>query len=233
MSPFYLSWLIFCVLLFQILSVIYLYSLPYIFLLCVIFSAISFSSLCYLFCHFISSLRYPFCHISFFITFSSFCHIPFSINYVLSFLPCSLFSMLSVISILPDSFFLHYFLFFPQYLLFLFRRFVLFSNVCHFSFRSLYSSLNFFCLFLTRRKITVMSYLNEIAMDHLGNGVEGGRRYSACPQPFLSRIWTENIKKNDVNGFSSISDICLVTQPQLYEHHLCSSLHTYMLFHKE
>jgi hypothetical protein len=53
-------------------------------------------------------------------------------------------------------------------------------------------------------RITVTSSVNEISTDQLGNRVvkRGGGRYSALLHPFLQQIL-----KDDVNGFSSTSDI--------------------------
>ncbi len=195
--PFYLSCLLFCVLLFQILSVIYLPSLPYIFLLCVVLSAIPFSSLCYPFCHislfsawtFLPYL-FTFCvilsAISLLHTFFSFCQIPFSYPF------CPLISTIFYASFtffLPDPFFLHCFLFFPQYLLFLFRRairFVLSSNVCLFSCRSLCSSLNSFLSVFNEEENNgyFVFKWNSHGSPGKWSGGGGGRRYSACPSPF-------------------------------------------------
>jgi hypothetical protein len=76
-----------------------------------------------------------------------------------------------------------------------------------------------------------MSSLNEIAMYHLGNGVEGGRCYSACPQPFLSSILDGKFKKRRERFFLHFGYVLSGPkyQLQLYEYHLCSSVHTYKL----
>ncbi len=63
-----------------------------------------------------------------------------------------------------------------------------------------------------RRRIAVTSSLNEISTDQLGKRVEvrGERRYSARPHPAAGQIF-----KDDVIGFSSISDFFFVPKKLL------------------
>ncbi len=199
--PISLSSLLFCVLLFPVLSAIYLsFSalsfLPYLFLLCVILSVIYLYSLSHPFCHIsllsaLSFLPYLSCIRSFLSATSL-----FPIHFVLSFLPYSFFSLHPSPSFCQIPFSYIIFPSFHSILIFFFDvLYALFSpQMFVFFLSALFThSWILFCLFLTRRKITVISSLNEIATDHLGNGVGGGgERYSTCPQPFLSRIWTEN-----------------------------------------
>jgi hypothetical protein len=42
------------------------------------------------------------------------------------------------------------------------------------------------------------------------DGGESGRLYSARPQPFLEQVSGHIYIKDDVNGFSSTSDICFI-----------------------
>ncbi len=57
-----------------------------------------------------------------------------------------------------------------------------------------------------------MSSLNEISADQVVRGE--GRRYSPVPHPFLQQA-SGQIFKDDVNGFSSISDISYMVRPYL------------------
>jgi hypothetical protein len=61
---------------------------------------------------------------------------------------------------------------------------------------------------ISRRRIMVMSSLNEISTDQLGNSREGYRHYSTRPHPFSTAdFWTDAVFKDDVNGFRSSSVI--------------------------
>jgi hypothetical protein len=63
-----------------------------------------------------------------------------------------------------------------------------------------------------RRRISVTSSYHEIFHSSAGKkGVsEGERRYSACLRPFLQQA-TGQMFEDDVNdGFSSISDTCIM-----------------------
>ncbi len=58
-----------------------------------------------------------------------------------------------------------------------------------------------------------MSSLNAISTDQLGKrlvgGEEGGRSYFARPHPFIQQV-SGHIFKDDMNRFSSTSDICFL-----------------------
>jgi hypothetical protein len=59
-------------------------------------------------------------------------------------------------------------------------------------------------------RITVTSSLNEISTDQLGNRLVMRNGWLLGPPPPLSNYsYTGQIFKDDVYGFSSISDICL------------------------
>jgi hypothetical protein len=67
-----------------------------------------------------------------------------------------------------------------------------------------------------------MSSLNEISTDQLGNRMvvvrgEGVTSPSAHPHPFLQQA-SGQIFKDDVNGFSSISDISYMVRPSTKDH---------------
>ncbi len=71
-----------------------------------------------------------------------------------------------------------------------------------------------------RRRITVTSSLKKISMDQLEIWLRwGGRRYSVRPHPFLQQAFRQKFK-DDVNGFSSTWNICLmlylVLHPSLF-----------------
>jgi hypothetical protein len=61
-----------------------------------------------------------------------------------------------------------------------------------------------------RRRISVMSSLNEISKDQLRNrlAVRGKECHCIHPLPPLSTATSGELLKDDVNGFSSASDIC-------------------------
>jgi hypothetical protein len=72
-----------------------------------------------------------------------------------------------------------------------------------------------------RMRLTVTSSLIEISTDPLGN-TEGVRWGS--PHPFLQKTYGQ-IFKDDVNGFSSTSDICfMVLQLSLPENNVKSGI---------
>jgi hypothetical protein len=61
---------------------------------------------------------------------------------------------------------------------------------------------------LVTRLVTVTSSSYEISMDDNG-GIEEGRRYSARPSLFYKKA-SRQIFKDDVNSFSSTSDMCFM-----------------------
>jgi hypothetical protein len=69
---------------------------------------------------------------------------------------------------------------------------------------------------LSRRRRTVTSSLNEIFTDQLGNRVVvgGGGALLRPPPPLSIAGFSRRIFKDDVNGFFSTPDICLMIQPK-------------------
>jgi hypothetical protein len=63
---------------------------------------------------------------------------------------------------------------------------------------------------ILRRRITVTSSSNELSTNLLGNKVAGGGGAVTPPSPPLIQYSFCHKFKDDVNGISSISDICFM-----------------------
>jgi hypothetical protein len=72
-----------------------------------------------------------------------------------------------------------------------------------------------------RRRITFTSSLNELSTDQLGNRV--GDEGEAVLRPFLQQA-SRQILQDDVNGFSSTSDICFIIRSNPMEGGHCENM---------
>ncbi len=97
-----------------------------------------------------------------------------------------------------------------------------------FSFRSLYSSLNSFLSVFNVDENNGYFVFKWNSHGSPWNWKGGGEALLCLPQPFLSRVLDGKLKKRR-ELFSSTSDMCVLAlsmQLELYEYHLCSSVHT-------